>query len=64
MRNILNFYLGARHHPKIYIYMELNGISVLIPVQLYSGANHKKGSKSSMDLLPFLDKGCFRKVCC
>ena len=30
----------------------------------HSGAIHKKGSKSSMDLLPFLDKGCFRKVCC
>jgi len=33
-------------------------------IMLHSGANHKKGSKSSMDLLPFLDKGCFRKVCC
>ena len=33
-------------------------------ITIISGAIHKKGSKSSMDLLPFLDKGCFRKVCC
>ena len=56
MRNILNFYLSARHHPTLY---EIGLGAIVIDsgaITIISGAIHKKGSKSSMDLLPLILK--------